>query len=169
LDYEPGILNNATRQQFRPIGQKVMSQGTRCHQLSMFIIYDSPMQIFSGNPSQGLMEPEFMQFLGSFPTTWDETRVFEAKVADYIITARRKGNDWYVAGMTDWSPRTMELHMDFIGDGKYKAVICKDGINADRYPSDYLLEESIWQRSKPLQVSMAPGGGFVLKLTKIAE
>jgi alpha-glucosidase len=169
LDYEPGILDNATTQQFRPIGQKVMSQGTRCHQLSMFIIYDSPMQIFSGNPSQGLMEPEFMQFLGSFPTTWDETRVLEAKVSDYIITARRKGNDWYVAGMTDWSPRSMELNIDFIGNGKYKTIICKDGINADKYPSDYLLEESIWQRGKPLQVSMAPGGGFVLKLTKISE
>jgi alpha-glucosidase len=169
LDYEPGILDNATRQQFRPIGQKVMSQGTRCHQLSMFIIYDSPMQIFSGNPSQGLMEPEFMQFLGIFPTTWDETRILQAKVSDYIITARRKGNDWYVAGMTDWSPRSMELNMDFIGNGKYKVVICKDGINADKYPSDYYMEELNWQRGKTLQVSMAPGGGFVLKLSKMAE
>jgi alpha-glucosidase len=135
----------------------------------MFIIYDCPMQIFSGNPSQGLMEPEFMQFLGSFPTTWDETRILEAKVSDYIITARRKENDWYVAGMTDWSPRSMELNMDFIGTGKFKAILCKDGINADKYPSDYLLEELNWQTGKPLEVYMAPGGGFVLKLAKIAE
>src|SRR5205809_8046373 len=107
LDYEPGLLQNAQKDQFRPISKNPMSQGTRCHQLAMFVVYDSPMQIFSGNPSQGYMEPQFMELLGSLPTTWDETKILEAKVSDYIITARKKarlpdgqGEDWYIAGMT---------------------------------------------------------------------
>ncbi|HRI20235.1 MAG TPA: glycoside hydrolase family 97 catalytic domain-containing protein, partial [Panacibacter sp.] len=69
FDYEPGLLDNATAQQFRPIWGKVMSQTTRCQQLAMFVVYDNPLQIFSGNPSQGYMEPAFMQLLGSIPTT----------------------------------------------------------------------------------------------------
>ncbi|RDC65200.1 glycoside hydrolase family 97 protein [Adhaeribacter pallidiroseus] len=90
MDYEPGLLDNATAKTFRPIETKVMSQGTRCHQLAMFVVYDSPMQFFSGNPSQGLQEPAFMELLGSVPTTWDTTVVLEGKVSDYIITARKK-------------------------------------------------------------------------------
>ncbi|MFT3682201.1 MAG: glycoside hydrolase family 97 protein [Ferruginibacter sp.] len=166
LDYEPGILDNATAAQFRPINQKVMSQGTRCHQLAMFVVYDSPLQIFAGNPSQGLMEPAFMKLLGSIPTTWDETKILEAKVADYIITARKKGNDWFIAGMTDWTAREFNLSLDFLDTGSYDAIFCMDGINAGTYPSDYSIKEFILQKEKPLPVEMAPGGGFMIKLTK---
>ena len=167
LDYEPGILDNATREQFRAINQKVMSQGTRCHQMAMFIVYDSPLQVFSGNPSQGLMEPEFMQLLGSFPTTWDETNILEGSIGEFIVTARKNGKDWYIGGMTNWTPREIELATDRIEPGTYNAVLCRDGINADKYPSDYTIENFEWQKGQPLKVFMAPGGGFVLKLTRI--
>ncbi len=103
MDYEPGILDNATAKTFRPIGEKVMSIGTRCQQAAMFIVYESPMQIFAGNPSQGLLEPQFMELLGSIPTTWDTTIVVDGKIGDYIITARRKGDDWFIGAMTDWT------------------------------------------------------------------
>ncbi len=166
FDYEPGILDNATQSQFRSIEQKVMSQGTRCHQLAMFIVYDSPIQIFSGNPSQGLMEPEFMQLLGSFPTTWDETKILEAKVSDYIITARKKGDDWFIGGMTDWSGREFKLSFDFLDEGIYDATWCEDGINANRYPSDYTIKKLAVNKDQALSVQMAPGGGFAIKLIK---
>ncbi|HJW16186.1 MAG TPA: glycoside hydrolase family 97 protein [Flavisolibacter sp.] len=166
FDYEPGILDNATQKQFRSIDQKVMSQGTRCHQLAMFLVYDSPMQVFSGNPSQGLLEPEFMKLLGSFPTTWDETHILDGSIGEYIVTARKKGEDWYIGGMTNWSPRTIELVTEIIEPGVYKAALCKDGVNADKYPSDYHIEQFTWQKGQPLKIGMAPGGGFVLKLAK---
>ena len=166
MDYEPGLLDNAAKEQFRPVTKKVMSQGTRCHQLSMFVIYDSPMQIFSGNPSQGLLEPAFMQLLGDIPTTWDETKILEAKVSDYIVTARRKGNDWYIGGMTDWTERDILLHIDFLDTGWYDATLCADGINAAGYPADYTIKKLAIQNKTMLNVSMKPGGGFVLKLSK---
>ena len=166
LDYEPGILDNATKEQFRPIGQKVMSQGTRCHQLAMFVVYDSPLQIFSGNPSQGYLEPPFMELVGSLPTTWDETKILEAKVSDYIITARRKGNDWYIAGMTDWTAREFKLQLDFLNEGIYKAELCADGVNAATYPSDYLIRTFDLKKDQTLPIKMAPGGGFLIKLLK---
>ncbi len=166
LDYEPGILDNATKAQFRPIAKKVMSQGTRCHQLAMFVVYDSPVQYFSGNPSQGLMEPQFMQLLGSIPTTWDETKVIEAKVSDYIITARKKGNDWYIGGMTDWTGRDFTLPLHFLGTGVYKAESCTDGINAETYPSDYIIKTSTLKKDDEVKIKMASGGGFLLKLIR---
>jgi alpha-glucosidase len=166
MDYEPGILDNATKAQFRPIEKKVMSQGTRCHQLAMFVVYDSPLQVFSGNPSQGYQEPSFMQLLGSIPTTWDETIILEAKVADYIITARRKGSDWFVAGMTDWTGRSFTLPLPFLDNGRYEAVLCRDGSNADQAPSDYWLETSLVDKVARQKLTMAPGGGFLLRLRK---
>ncbi|MEO7802269.1 MAG: glycoside hydrolase family 97 catalytic domain-containing protein, partial [Ginsengibacter sp.] len=166
FDYEPGILDNATKAQFRAIDKKVMSQGTRCHQAAMFIVYDSPIQIFSGNPSQGMKEPEFMKLIGSIPTTWDETKVLKAKVGDYIITARKKGNDWFIGGMNDWTPREFEMPLNFIAAGGYHAQLCIDGINADNYPSDYAITNSIVKKDDVIKIKMAPGGGFVLRLTK---
>ena len=166
LDYEPGILDNATQAQFRPIWGKVMSQGTRCHQLAMFVVYDTPLPIFSGNPSQGYMEPAFMEFLGSLPNTWDETKILDAKVSDYIITAKKKGDDWYIAGMTDWSSRDLVIPLDFLEEGNYKATICRDGINAERYASDYILEEKQLQKNDRLTIHLAPGGGFLIRLSK---
>jgi alpha-glucosidase len=166
MDYEPGILDNATKEQFRPIGKKVMTQGTRCHQLAMFVVYESPIQLFSGNPSQGLLEPDFMQLLGSIPTTWDETKVLEAKISDYIITARKKGVDWYIGGMTDWETRSFQLPLHFLDDGKYEATICIDGVNVDNYPSDYILSKQEIGKNEIFKVTMARGGGFLIKLVK---
>ena len=167
MDYEPGILDNATEKSFRPIGDKVMTMGTRCHQAAMFIVYESPIQVFSGNPSQGYLEPEFMELIGSIPTTWDTTIVLDGKVGDYIITARKKGNDWFIGAMTDWSARELPLDLSFLGTGEYEALICEDGINADRYPSDYVLQKKTLMQSSRFTARMAPGGGYVLRLKKI--
>lgn len=166
MDYEPGILDNATKKTFRPIEDKVMSQSTRCHQLAMFVVYDSPMQIFSGNPSQGWLEPKFMELLGSLPTTWDDTKVLDAKVGKYIITARKKGDNWYIAGMSNWDARDVTIPLNFLKDGNYVATICKDGVNADRYASDYILENGTITKDKTMQMHMASGGGFLIRLMK---
>ncbi|MDO9375603.1 MAG: glycoside hydrolase family 97 protein [Ferruginibacter sp.] len=166
MDYEPGLLDNATKQQFRPIGEKVMSMGTRCHQLAMFVVYDNPMQIFSGNPSQGLLEPAFMKLLGSIPTTWDETIIPEAKLGEYIITARRKGHEWFIAGMTDWSSRKLELSLDFLPAGTYGFEQCVDGINAEKYPADYIISKGELASTGKLALNLVPGGGYLIRLQK---
>ena len=166
LDYEPGILDNATSKQFKPIWGKVMSQTTRCQQLAMFVVYDNPLQIFSGNPSQGLLEPAFMELLGSIPTTWDETKILEAKVSNYIITARKKDNAWFIGGMTNETSREFDLLPNFLDDGIYNAELCSDGINADTYASDYVIKNFTIEKNKSLHIKMAKGGGFVLRLVR---
>lgn len=166
LDYEPGLLDNATPQQFRAIWGKVMSQTTRCQQLAMFVVYDDPLPIFSGNPSQGYLEPKFMELLGCIPAGWDTTIILDAKVGNYIITARRKNNDWYIAGITDSSARDININLSFLSDGNYDATICKDGINADRNAMDYAIDEKTLSANNNLQLHLAPAGGFLVRLKK---
>ncbi|GAB3559673.1 glycoside hydrolase family 97 catalytic domain-containing protein [Spirosoma fluminis] len=166
MDYEPGLLSNATKEQFRPIAGQVMSQGTRCHQLAMFVVYDSPIPIFSGNPSQALLEPRFMDFLGRLPTTYDDTRILDAQLGEYIVTGRRQGNDWFVGALTNWTARDVSLPLSFLDAGTYEVVGCLDGINADRNPVDYQFTQRTVTRADSLNIHMAPGGGFVLQLKK---
>jgi alpha-glucosidase len=162
MDYEPGILDNARKDTFRPISEKVMSMGTRMHQAAMFVVYESPIQLFSGNPSQGLLEPEFMEMIGSIPTVWDETVVLDGKVGEYIVIARKHGNKWYVGGMTNWTGRSVEVDLSFLGNEEYSTLIATDGINADRYPSDYRIEKGKRFNNGKTKIDMAKGGGFVI-------
>lgn len=166
MDYEPGILDNATAKTFRPIGDKVMSMGTRLHQAAMFIVYESPIQLFSGNPSQGLLEPEFMELIGSIPTTWDTTIILDAKLGDYIVTARKKDKEWFIGAMTDWIARDIEIDLSFLKGSALEAIVCEDGVNADRYPSDYVLKKMKLSSSQRLKIKMAPGGGYVARITE---
>ncbi|RYU91444.1 glycoside hydrolase family 97 protein [Mucilaginibacter terrigena] len=164
MDYEPGLLNNAAQGRFIQQKGNPMSQGTRSNQLAMFVVYDNPLQIFSGNPSQGYLEPKFMELLGSLPTVWDETIILDAKVAGYIVTARKKGNQWFIAGMTNQA-RDITLDLGFLGDAGYDAVTCTDGANADHYGSDYRIGTKQITKKDKLPIHMAPGGGFLIKLT----
>lgn len=164
MDYEPGLLSNGTVKTFRPAAENVMSLGTRTQQLAMFVVYESPIQFFSGNPSQGLLEPDFMELLGSIPTVWDTTIVLDAKLGDYIVTARKKDNNWYIGAMNDLTPRDLTVSLDFLDHQNYEAVICEDGVNADRHASDYRLYKKQLKKNDAIQIKMAPGGGYVMRL-----
>ena len=91
----------------------------------------------------------------------------DGKVGDFIITARRKGADWYIGAMTDWTSREFTVDLNFLSEGNYEATICEDGINADRYPSDYTLAKKQITKDSTLTIRMAPGGGNVVRLRKI--
>lgn len=162
MDYTPGAMDNASKGKFADIYNQPMSMGTRCHQLAMYVVYESPLQMLCDNPSNYLREPEVMRFLGPVPAVWDATVIPDAKVGDYVVTARRSGQDWYVGAMTDWDARDLEVLLDFLEEGKtYSATIYKDGKNAHRRGSDYAMEEITVRKGDKLDISMAPGGGWV--------
>jgi len=109
-----------------------------------------------------------MELLGSIPTTWDDTRILDGKVSEYILTARKKNNSWFIGGMTNWSARDLTLPLGFLDkEATYKATICQDGINADRYAADYTLNKDIFVKSTDtFPIHLAPGGGIVIRLEK---
>jgi alpha-glucosidase len=165
MDFTPGAMNNAAKGMFQPIFEQPMSQGTRCHQLAMYVVYESPLQMLCDCPSNYLREGETMRFLATVPTTWDETRVLNGAIGEYVTVARRKGNSWYIGSMTNWTPRDFSLNLGFLGKGKWEITVYQDGINADRRGSDYLRQSFNVDLSEPLKVHLAPGGGFAATLS----
>jgi alpha-glucosidase len=167
MDYTPGAMRNATRENFRAIFTEPMSQGTRCHQLAMYVVYESPLQMLSDSPPQYDREPVMMEFLSVVPTTWDQTKVLNAKIGEYLTVARQKGNDWYVGSMTNWTPRDFQFSLDFLEAGTYEMTIYADGINADRYASDYKKTSKQISKADAASIHLAPGGGWVARLHKV--
>jgi alpha-glucosidase len=155
---------NATKSTFAPIHMRPMALGTRCHQLAMYVVFESPLQMLADSPSNYLREPEAMAFLAPVPTEWDETRVLDARIADYVAVARRNGRDWYVGAMTDWTPRELELDFSFLPEGNFSMTSYQDGVNADRYGSDYKMEKRQINRATKLKVKLAPGGGWAARI-----
>ena len=103
MDYTQGAMVNAARHNFRPIHNQPMAPGTRAHQLALYMILYSPLNMLCDSPSNYRREQECTDFIASVPTVWDETRVLDAKMGEYIVTARRKGNDWFIGGITNWT------------------------------------------------------------------
>ena len=141
-----------------------MALGTRCHQLAMYVVFESPLQMLSDSPSNYLREPEAMEFLSAVPTEWDETRVLDASIAEYVAVARRNGKDWYVGAMTDWTPRNLEVDLSFLPEGNFTMEVYQDGVNADRYASDYKKATVPVDKNTKLTLPLASGGGWAARI-----
>ena len=167
MDYTPGAMRNAIKDNFRPIGANPMSQGTRCQQLAMYVVFESPLQMLSDNPTTYMKEQECTDFITKVPTTFDETVSLDGKVGEYVALARRKGNTWYVGVMTNWNARDVTFDFSFLGAGNYEALVFKDGINADREATDYKWEVIKISAGDTLKISLAPGGGWAARMEKL--
>lgn len=165
LDYTPGAMVNAAKGSHAQIFERPMSMGTRAHQLAMYVVYESPLQMLADSPSNYLREPEALEFLSAVPTVWDETRVLDARMGDYVLVARRRGRDWYVGAMTDWTARALEVDLSFLPAGNFRLDAYRDGVNADRFGSDYKKERSAVSRTAKLKIKLAPGGGWAARLS----
>lgn len=162
MDYTPGAMRNATRGDFRPSNSMPMSQGTRCHQLGMYVVYEAPLQMLADSPTAYMKEQESTTFIARIPTTFDETIALDGKVGEYVAIARKKDNTWFVGGLTNWSAREMTIDMSFLDKGIYTAEIFKDGINANKDATDYKRETVKVTSTDKLMLNMANGGGFAI-------
>ena len=166
MDYTPGAMVNYDSVNFRPMFNRPASMGTRVHQMAMYVAYESPLQMLADNPSNYRKEHECTEFIAGVPVVWDETRVLEAAVGDYLVIARRSGDEWFIGAMTDWKGREFEIDLSFLDGGEYNAVIFSDGINAERFAQDYKKDKITITKDDKLKIKMAPGGGFVARITK---
>ncbi len=165
MDYTPGAMNNATKKNFRAIYNRPMSLGTRAHQVAMYVIFDSPLQMLCDTPSAYEADPACTSFIAGVPVTWDETIALDAKVSDYILMARRHGSDWFVGAMTDWTPRELTVDFSFLTAGAWKAQVVADGLNADRIGIDHTIRTINVTNETRLTIKLAPGGGWAARIT----
>lgn len=159
LDYTPGAMHNATRHNFFGNNNNPMSMGTRVHQMAMYVIYEAPLQMLADSPTHYQQNQECTSFISRIPTTWDETRPLLGDMGEYVAIARRKGQTWFVAAMTNWTPRTLTLSLDFLS-APAKMDAFADGINADREATDYSHSSRSVQPGEKVTINLAPGGGW---------
>ncbi len=166
VDYTPGAMSNANKINFKDIYYAPMSQGTRAHQIAEYVVFDGPLTTLCDSPSAYIREQECTDFIVSIPTVFDETIIPAGKMGEYIVTARRSGDNWFLGGLTSWEPRELELKLWFLDDGEYTAEIIRDGINAASRGEDYIREKRLFKKGDSFFMGMAPGGGIVVKLIK---
>jgi alpha-glucosidase len=164
MDYTPGAMRNSNKSNFRPVNSMPMSQGTRCHQMAMYTVFEAPLGMLSDNPTVYQKEQECTNFISKVPTVFDETVALDGKVGEYVALARRIGDTWYVGAMTNWNARDLTLDFSFLGNGTYEAEVFRDGVNADRDATDFKREMITVTKNTKQAISLAPGGGWTARI-----
>ena len=163
MDYTPGAMNNFQPNVYRADRPNSGSIGTRAYQLALYVLFESGLQMLADNPTLYYRNADCTEFITRVPTTWDETVALAAEVGEVAVVAKRKGDKWFIGGMTNnkQDVREMEICLDFLNNGKnYKMTSFKDGINAGRQAMDYRRDESSVKKNDVIKIKMARNGGF---------
>lgn len=166
MDYTPGAFENSTREDFVPRMLNPMVMGTRAHQLAMYAVYEAAIQMVADHPGAYRDQPAF-GFIRAAPATWDETKVLNGRPGEFITVARRKGNEWFLGSMTNWSARKLDVPLSFLGAGQYRAEIYADAPDADRSPKNVSIQRKTMDRTARLPIEMAPGGGCAVRFVPV--
>ncbi|MRX68216.1 alpha-glucosidase [Flavobacterium resistens] len=163
MDYTPGAMRNATKSEFKPSHSNPMSQGTRCHQLALYTIFEAPLQMMADSPTAYMKEQESTDFIAKVPTVFDETIALDGEVGKYVSIARKKDNIWYLGAITNWDSREITIDFSFLEKGKkFQAEIFSDGLNADKAAVDYKKEIITVDSTTKLKYHLANGGGLAM-------
>ena len=161
MDYTPGAMISMQPERYCGHRPNSASIGTRAYQLALFVIFESGLQMLADNPTLYYRNEDCTKFITDVPVTWDETRALQAKAGEYAVVAKRKGNKWYIGGMTNNTERQLEISLDFLNAGtSCKMTSFEDGINAGRQAMDYRRKESHVKSGDKIQIKMARNGGF---------
>lgn len=168
-DFTPGGFLNCSPQKFEvgAVGATQV-QGTRCGELALFVIYDSPLCCVCDQPKHYHNEPG-IDFLKTVPTVWDDTKVFAGEVGKYIAMARRSGDTWFLAGATNSDQRTLEVSLDFLDEGNWNVKVWKDAPDSDVSPKHLTIENLTVSKTDSLKMAMMSGGGYVAYFTRAID
>ena len=158
MDYTQGAMRNAHREEYYPDYSHPMSQGTRCHQLAMYVVYDAPLTMLCDSPTNYEREPEYTTFVAQMPTLWQTKECLEGAIGEYIVMRRESEGATYIAGLNGGTAREVVLSLE--GDEGYLIEVYSDSKES---ASQY--EYSIATGGE-LRVWMSAGGGFVVKVTR---
>ena len=168
IDYHLGGFRAVPPSAFAPRNVAPQVLGTRAHMLAMYVCFDNAVPMVADYPVAYENQLGF-DFLQLVPTWWDETRVLAGEIGELLVTARRKGQTWYLGGMTASQPRDLDLSLAFLGSGRYDALLWKDGSDAEVNPNQIAVDSMVLTASDQLRVRLAVDGGFVVRLTPVVD
>ena len=161
MDFTPGSMISAQPEDNRSTRANAMGSGTRAFQMALFIIFESGLQMLADNPVYYYRELPCTEFIASVPVTWDETKVLYAKVGEAVVVAKRKGEQWFIGGITGNQPQNIEIDLGFLPAGQsFTLTSFEDGINADRQAMDYKKKESTVNNQTRMTLKMVRNGGW---------
>jgi alpha-glucosidase len=162
MDYTPGGFNNANEDSFVARDTSPMVMGTRAQQLALYVIDQTPFQMVSDSPQAYAGQPAF-QFIKDVPTSWDATHVLNGDPGEFVTIARRHGGEWYLGSMTNWTPRTLQVPLTFLGSGTYTAEIYEDASDADTNAKHVSIHNRVVRNGQILTLKLASGGGCAIR------
>jgi alpha-glucosidase len=162
MDYTAGGFNNVTEDGFIARNSSPMVMGTRAQQLALYVIFQTPFQMVSDSPQSYAGQPAF-QFIRDVPVSWDATRVLNGSPGEFVTIARRHGDEWYLGSMTNWTPRTLEIPLSFLGGGNYTAEIYSDASDAATQPKQVSIHRQQVKAAQTLTLHLAAGGGCAIR------
>jgi alpha-glucosidase len=166
MDYHLGGFRAVRREDFKPRHVAPNVLGTRCHQLAMYVCFDNPTPMVADYPTAYVGQPGF-DFIKLVPTSWDETKVVAGSIGEFIVTARRKDDTWYLGGLSAGSARDLELPLSFLSKTPHQARIWRDAAKSEADPNQLTMDEANVSAGQTLKVRVAQDGGFVVQLTPL--
>ena len=161
MDFTPGSMLSAQPEDNRSTRANAMGSGTRAYQMALFVVFESGLQMLADNPVYYYRERPCTEFISSVPVVWDETKVLDAKVGEYVVIARRSGEKWFLGAITNNTGRELEVNLSFLPENqKLHLTYFEDGINADRQAMDYKKKETEVTSSTKLTMKLVRNGGW---------
>lgn len=142
-------------------------KNTKAHQLAMPVVYYSPITFLYWydlpNVYKGEKELDFWKYC---PTVWDESKALQGEIGEYIVQARRSGNDWFVGAMNGLQARDITLNSaDFLQKGKkYRVEIYNDNPALNTRTKVSTVVQAI-KAGKILKLHLQPSGGAALRFS----
>ncbi|MFI5158184.1 MAG: glycoside hydrolase family 97 protein [Sphingobacteriales bacterium] len=167
-DYHLGGFRAANFKTFKVHYTAPMVLGTRCHMLGMYIVLENELPMVADFPDAYIGQPGF-EFLKGVPNTWDETKVINAKVSDYVTVARRKGSDWYIGTISNNTAHSIKTALLFLPAGDYTAEIYSDAPDVDKDPNHLVKVIQKVNSQSIINTDLAAGGGQVIHLYRTGK
>jgi len=165
MDYTPGSMRNATQESYIGRWKNPMTKGTRAQQMAMLVVYRSGIISLCESPKIYEPLPEF-NFIKQVPAAWDSTIVLDGEIGDFITIARKKDGVWFLAAMTDWTERKIDIDFSFLGKGNWTAEIYRDADDANINPQNVVIERKNITGKDRISFNLAKGGGLAVLLRK---
>ena len=167
MDYTPGAMISMQPEAYQAARPNAASIGTRAYQMALYVVFESPIQMLADNPTLYYRNLDCTQFITSVPTIWDETKALVATAGEIAVVAKRKGEKWFIGGITNGKEKTreVELNFDFLKGGKtYTMTYFEDGINAGHQAMDYRRKTMQVKAGDKMTIKMVRNGGFAAEL-----
>jgi alpha-glucosidase len=162
MDFTPGVLSLTGSE-----GSAILS--TEAKQLALYVTIYSPVVMAADTPENYAKHMDAFKFIRDVPTDWDETRVLNGEIGDYVTIARRpRGRqDWFLGAVGDEEARTVTFALSFLDPKKrYVAEVYRDGDDAD-YRTDkrhsIVIEQRPVSAKDSMTLRLAPGGGAAVR------